>query len=55
MARNQPFVPVLLLISECGTVTADHDQAVKHQATPDLASQKQTVVFNSATPSLTFS
>ena len=47
MARNQPFVPVLLFISGCGTVTADNDQAAQEQATPALASQKQLLVFNS--------
>ena len=50
MARNQPFVPVLLfLIWRCGTVTADNDPAAE-QASPALASQKHAVVLKSAAP-----
>ena len=50
VARNQPFVPVLLLlIWGCGTVTAYNDPTAEEQASPALASQKHTV-FNSAAP-----
>jgi hypothetical protein len=49
MARKQPFVPVLLfLIWGCGTVTADNDPAAEEQASPALACQKHTIVFNFA-------
>ena len=48
MARNQPFVPVLVFfVPGCGTVTADNDLAAEEQPTPALASQKHAVVFNS--------
>jgi hypothetical protein len=51
MARNQPFVPVLLfLILGCGTVTPDNDPAPAEQATPARAAQKHLVVFNSTVP-----
>src|SRR5262245_59303502 len=51
VARDQPFVPVLLfLIWGYGTVTADNDRAVEQPAKPALASQKDTIVFNSAAP-----
>ena len=51
VARNQPFVPVLLFfVPGCGTVTADNGLAAEEQSTPALASQKHTVVLNSAAP-----
>jgi len=49
VARNQPFVPVLLFfIAGCGTVTADNDRAAEQQAKPALASQKPALVSSSA-------
>jgi hypothetical protein len=39
VARNYPFVPVLLSISGCGTVSARSDQALMRHAQPALTSQ----------------
>ena len=51
VARNQPFVPVLLFFPwGCATASADNNQAAQKQATPALASQKQALVSNSAAP-----
>jgi hypothetical protein len=47
-------MPVLLFfIAGCGTITADNDRAAEEQATPALASQKNSVVLNAAAPSET--